>query len=85
MGAGDVGLGAGQTTRGAAFEFRRIFNYIKTNFANYLLAFVVYLVARFAVPFGAILLCIGVVFTAFWSLLVAAYAFGYAYRLSPTK
>ena len=70
---------------GAAFEFRRIFNYIKTNFANYLLAFVVYLVARFAVPFGAILLCIGVVFTAFWSLLVAAYAFGYAYRLSPTK
>lgn len=70
---------------GAAFQFGRIFNYIKGNFVNYLLAFVVYLVARFAVPFGMILLCIGVVFTAFWSFLVAAYAFGYAYRLSPVK
>lgn len=70
---------------GAAFEFGRIFRYIKLNFVNYLLAFVVYLVARFAVPFGAILLCIGIVFTAFWSLLVASYAFAYAYRLSPSK
>jgi len=70
---------------GAAFQFTKIFNFIKANFVNYLLAFVVMLVARFAVPFGMILLCIGIVFTAFWSFLVTTYAFASAYRLSPTK
>jgi uncharacterized protein DUF4013 len=70
---------------GAAFEFRRIFNYIRNNFVNYLLAFLVFLVARFAVPFGAIALCIGVFFTAFWAVVVATYGFAQAYRLSPTK
>lgn len=70
---------------GAAFEIGRIWRYIKNNFVNYLLAFLVYLVARFAVPFGAILFCIGIVFTAFWSMVVAAYAFANAYRLSPVK
>ncbi|MGZ5495055.1 MAG: DUF4013 domain-containing protein [Thermoanaerobaculia bacterium] len=69
----------------AAFEFGRLWNFIRGNFANYLLAFVVYLVARFAAPFGLILFCIGVVFTAFWAMVVAAYAFGQAYRLSPVK
>ena len=69
----------------AAFEFGRLWAFIKGNFANYLLAYVVYLVARFAVPFGLILFCIGVVFTAFWAFVVATYAFGQAYRLSPVK
>src|SRR6185369_613047 len=53
---------------GAAFEFSRIFNYIRNNFVNYLLAFLVAMVARFAVPFGVILFCIGIVFTAFWAM-----------------
>ena len=70
---------------GAAFEFGRIWSYVKNNFVNYLLAFVVYLVARFAVPFGMLLFCVGIVFVAFWSMVVAAYAFGNAYRLSPVK
>jgi len=69
----------------AAFEFKRLWHYIKGNFANYLLAFVVYLVARFAAPFGLILFCVGVVFTAFWAMVVATYAFATAYRLSPVK
>jgi hypothetical protein len=69
----------------AAFEFGRLWNYIRGNFANYLLAFVVYLVARFAAPFGLILFCVGVVFTAFWAIIVATYAFAQAYRLSPVK
>jgi hypothetical protein len=69
----------------AAFDFRRLWRYIRGNFANYLLAFVVYLVARFAAPFGLILFCIGVVFTAFWAMVVATYAFATAYRLSPVK
>jgi len=70
---------------GAAFEFSRIFNYIRNNFVNYLLAFLVAMVARFAVPFGVILFCIGIVFTAFWAMVVATYGFAQAYKLSPTK
>jgi hypothetical protein len=70
---------------GAAFEFARIFNFIRNNFVNYLLAFLVTYLVRFIVPFGAILFCIGIVFTAFWSMVVTTYAFAQAYRLSPTK
>ena len=69
----------------AAFEFGRMWRYIRGNFANYLLAFVVYLVARFAVSFGLILFCIGIVFTAFFAMIVGTYAFATAYRLSPVK
>ena len=69
----------------AAFEIGRLWRYIRGNFSQYLLAFVVYLVARFAAPFGLILFCIGVVFTAFWAMVVATYAFATAYRLSPVK
>jgi hypothetical protein len=70
---------------GAAFEFRRIWPFIKQNIGNYLLAIVVYLVARFIGGFGIILLCIGVIFTAFWSFLITAHAFAQAYRLAPRK
>jgi hypothetical protein len=70
---------------GAAFEFRRIWPFIKGNIGNYLLAVVVYLVARFIGGFGIILLCIGVVFTAFWSFLITAHGFAQAYRLSTQK
>lgn len=69
----------------AGFDFKRIYNFIKNNFVNYLMAFVVMMVVRFIVPFGMILLCIGIVFTAFWSFVVSAYAFAQAYRQSPTK
>jgi hypothetical protein len=67
---------------GAAFEFGRIFAFIRNNLANYLIAFVIYLIARFAAGFGLILFCIGVVLTAFWSMIVSTYAFAYAYRLA---
>lgn len=70
---------------GAAFEFGRIWNFIKGNLANYLLAVVVSLVARFAAQLGVMLFCIGVFFTAFWSVIVTAHAFAQAWRLAPTK
>lgn len=69
----------------AAFEFARIWSFIKANAANYALAYVAWLVARFVAPFGMILLCVGVVFTAFWSMVVGAYSFAQTYRLSPEK
>lgn len=70
---------------GAAFEFGRLWQFIKSNAANYALAVVVYLVARFLGGFGVILLCIGVIFTGFWSFLITAHAFGQVYRLATSK
>jgi len=67
---------------GAAFEFGQIAAFIKANVGNYLLAFVVWLVVRMVVPFGLILLCVGVLFTSFWSLIVATYAFAQTWRLA---
>jgi len=69
----------------AAFQFKNIWNFLRNNVGNYLLAFVVWLVARFAAGFGVLLLCVGVVFTAFWAFCVAAYAFALVYRLSTVK
>jgi hypothetical protein len=67
---------------GAAFEIGRIWAFIRANVGNYLLAVVVYLIARFLGGFGVALLCIGVVFTGFWSFLITAHAFAQVYRLS---
>ncbi|HET7436611.1 MAG TPA: DUF4013 domain-containing protein [Thermoanaerobaculia bacterium] len=65
---------------GAAFEFGRIWSFIKLNIGNYLLAIVIYFIARFLGGFGVILFCIGVIFTGFWSLLITSHAFGQVYR-----
>lgn len=67
---------------GAAFEFGRIWTFIRANVGNYLLAVVVYLIARFLGGFGIALLCIGVIFTGFWSFLITAHAFAQTYRLA---
>ncbi|HET7712714.1 MAG TPA: DUF4013 domain-containing protein [Thermoanaerobaculia bacterium] len=68
----------------AAFDFARIWTFIRGNIGNYLLAYVIYLVARFAAPLGLLLFCVGIIFTVFWSMLVATYAFAQTYRLSRT-
>ncbi len=65
---------------GAAFEFGAIWAFIRANIGNYLLAVVIYLVARFLAGFGFILLCIGVIFTEFWAMAVTTYAFAQVYR-----
>lgn len=67
---------------GAAFELSRIWPFIKQNIGNYVLAIVVYLIARFIGGFGIMLLCIGVVFTGFWSFLITAHGFAQVYRLA---
>ncbi len=69
----------------AGFDFARIWDFLRANAANYALAYVVWLIARFVVPFGFILLCVGIVFTIFWSLLVGAYAFAQTYKLSISR
>ena len=69
----------------AGFEFARIWAFIKNNVGNYLLAVVVYLIARMLGGVGIFLLCIGVIFTGFWSFLVTAHGFAQTYRLAVTK
>lgn len=69
----------------AAFDFSRIWQFIRANIGNYLLAIVVWLVARFAAGLGVVLCVVGVVFTMFWAFTVAAHAFGQVYRLSKVK
>lgn len=66
----------------AAFEFGRMWAFIKDNAGNYLLAVVVYMIARFLGSFGVALLCIGVIFTGFWSFLITAHGLAQVYRLS---
>lgn len=70
---------------GAAFEFSRIWPFIKANIGNYLLAIVIYLVARFLGGIGVMLLCVGVIFTAFWSFLITTHAFAQVYRTSTLR
>jgi len=65
---------------GAAFEFGRIWPFIKANIGNYMLAIVVYLIARFIAGLGIVLLCIGVIFTGFWSFLIMTHGFAQVYR-----
>ena len=75
-------LAIAENRLGVGFEFRRIWEYIRANLGNYLLAIVVYLVARFAAGFGVALLCIGVIFTEFIALMITAYAMAQVYRLA---
>ncbi|HUP60287.1 MAG TPA: DUF4013 domain-containing protein [Thermoanaerobaculia bacterium] len=69
----------------AAFEFARIWAFIKENIGNYLLAIVVYLIARFVAGFGIVLFCIGLIFTGFWSVLIMTHGFAQAYKLAPKR
>ncbi|HEX9982132.1 MAG TPA: DUF4013 domain-containing protein [Thermoanaerobaculia bacterium] len=71
-------------TFASAFEFRVIWRFIRGNVANYLLAIVVWMVARFIGGFGVMFFCIGVIFTGFWAFLITAHAFAQAWLLSAT-
>lgn len=70
---------------GAAFDLRAVFSYIGENGTNYVLAIVVHFIAGFLAQFGFILLCIGLLFTAFWAQLATTYAFGETYRYSRVR
>jgi hypothetical protein len=82
---GSLLFAAAEQRFSAGFEFGRIWPFIKANFANYLLAVVVYLIARFVGGLGVFLLCVGVIFTAFWAFLITAHAFGQVYRAARTR
>ena len=70
---------------GAFFDFSWIISFIQENIGNYLLAFVLAIVAGIIAGFGVILFIIGVLFTGFWAYLVIADLYGQAYYLSSSK
>ena len=63
-------------TLSSAFEFGAIINFIKNNIGDYIIVFLLSLVAGMAAALGVILCVIGVVFTGFWSVLVNANLYG---------
>ncbi len=67
---------------GAAFEFARIWAFVRSNIGNYLLAVVIHIIAQHLGSFGVVLLCVGVIFTGFWSFLITAHGFAQVYRLA---
>ena len=67
------------------FDFSWIIKFIQDNLSNYIVAFLLVLVAGIISVFGIILFIVGVVFTAFWASLVYAHLYGQVYRLSPTR
>lgn len=68
---------------GAAFEFPRIAQFLTRNLGNYVIALVIELIAYIFSFAGFGLLCVGVIFTWFWGVLVTAYAFASVWRDAP--
>jgi hypothetical protein len=64
------------------WDFRGNLDLIMKNVGNYVMALLIAIIASFIASFGIILCVIGVFFTSFWSLLVAAHVFGQFWRNS---
>lgn len=62
------------------WDFRGAWQFIKANPGNYVIAFLIAIVANFIAGFGVIACVIGVFFTTFWSYLVTAHIFGQVAR-----
>ena len=68
---------------GAAFELKDVWAFIIGNIGNYLLALVIEGVAYVISFAGIALLCVGVIFTFFWAVVVTGYAFAAVWRAAP--
>lgn len=70
----------------AGFEFARIGRFIMANLPNYLIAFIIALIARSVASLaGLATLCTLLVFTVFWGMVVGSHAFAQVYRISSVK
>jgi len=67
---------------GEFFKFGEIFRFISRNLGNYIIAIIVGWLATLVGYVGIIGCLVGIVFTAFWSLLVGAHLYGQVYRLA---
>lgn len=66
----------------SAFQFGELFNFIKSNVANYIVAIILVAVAGFVAEFGVIACVVGLLFTMFWAYLVMANLLGQVQRQS---
>lgn len=68
------------------WDFAGAWRFIQANAGNYIIAFLLALVANFVAGFGVIACFIGVFFTSFWALLVMSHLFGEVARnnMTPT-
>jgi hypothetical protein len=61
---------------GSAFQFGELYRFIRSNLGDYIIVFLLGLVAQIIATFGVILCVVGVFFTLFWSLLVTGNLYG---------
>ncbi len=66
------------------WDFRGNLAFIQKNLSNYIIALLIAFVASFVAEFGIILCIVGVLFTLFWSTLVAANVFGQLWKNQAT-
>lgn len=64
----------------AALQVPEIISFIQRNIGNYVLVFLLYIVAGIIGSIGFLALCIGVIFTTFYSYLIDAYLLGLLQR-----
>lgn len=69
----------------AGFRFGELFDLIKADLGNYVIAILLTWAAGLVAMVGLVGLCIGVFFTGFWSRLVQAHLYGQLYRSISTK
>lgn len=60
----------------SAFEFRELFRFISDNLGDYVIVFLLSMVAGTVAGFGFIFCGIGIAFTHFWAILVTAHLYG---------
>lgn len=66
----------------SAFQFGKIFGFIRDNIANYIVALALAVVAVYIAYFGVIACFVGLLFTMFWYYLVMAHLLGQVQRES---
>ncbi len=70
---------------GDAFDFKKILPFIRENLGNYVLYYVIAIVASLASNLGYLLLVVGIIFTTFWAVLVMYQALGQVWRIHKAR
>jgi Protein of unknown function (DUF4013) len=80
-----IGNYAAKGQLGAAFRFGEVWGLVQKNLGLYVMVLIVTIVAGLVASLGTIACIIGVVFTAFYAVLIMYHAYGQAYREASTN
>jgi hypothetical protein len=69
----------------SGFEFAELFEFIRLNLGDYLVAVLMIFVAGMIASVGIFACCVGYFFTVFWAVLVTAHLYGQLYRVHLQK